>query len=126
MVDAHSDIQPPGNDSQSGLSPKDLNLVREYIANHKSHPITIGELAALVCLSEYHFIRSFKKSAGMTPYRYILHKRLELARDLILDTKMRLVDIAIACGFSSQSHMTRLFKRHFHQTPMEARRGLGA
>jgi len=72
--------------------------------------------------SRTHFLRLFRASTGQTPYQYVLNRRLERAKSLLQKTLMPLVNIAAACGFSSQTHMTDLFRSHIGKTPLHYRR----
>jgi AraC-like DNA-binding protein len=58
-------------------------------------------------LSRSHFSRAFKQSTDTAPRVYLMHKRLERACKLLVDTDLLLVEIALACGFSDQSHFCR-------------------
>jgi AraC family transcriptional regulator len=95
--------------------------VIDYIEIYYSEAITITTLAQQVGLSEYHFLRCFKQSMGLTPYQYIIKKRLEMAEKLLIKTQQSLAEIAVNCGFSSQSHMTNLFKQRLGKTPLQIR-----
>ena len=53
---------------------------------------------------------AFRQSVGMPPHRYLLKRRIERARDLLRDPSLSLLEVALACGFSDQSHFTRLFR----------------
>ncbi|MEL6325211.1 MAG: helix-turn-helix transcriptional regulator, partial [Pseudomonadota bacterium] len=61
-------------------------------------------------------------SAGITPYQYVMRERLEEAKRLLRDTEWSLVDIAVATGFSSQSHFATTFKKSVKLTPLQYRR----
>jgi len=69
------------------------------------------ELAAIAQLSVFHFCRSFKRSTGFTPHQYVIQQRVERAKQLLKDGKMGISEVAIACGFTHQSHLNRHFKR---------------
>ncbi|MDJ0675080.1 MAG: helix-turn-helix transcriptional regulator [Calothrix sp. MO_167.B42] len=68
-------------------------------------------------MSQYYFCRLFRKSMGVTPYQYILKQKVKLAKLLLKEKKLEIVDIALACGFSNQSQMTKHFKRQTGSTP---------
>ncbi|ANS42151.1 AraC family transcriptional regulator [Serratia inhibens] len=89
---------------------------REMIDDEPDSPLTLAELAAEACLSQYQLLRGFKRRTGLTPHAYLLQRRLLLARRLILAGD-ELAEVANACGFADQSHMTRLFVRSFGYTP---------
>jgi AraC family transcriptional regulator len=70
---------------------------------------SLSELAALCGLSRSYFIRAFKQTTGMPPHRWLLMQRVKRAKDLLRGTKLSIADVAVACGFADQSHLTRVF-----------------
>lgn len=75
------------------------------------------ELARIANLSVSHFGRSFRKTFGQPVHVYVLGRRVALAQVLMLESRQALADIALACGFSDQAHMTRVFGRMVGVTP---------
>jgi AraC family transcriptional regulator len=104
------------------LSKDRLKRVLDYIDAHLASPLLLSDLAAVACLSPYHFARSFKRSIGMGPHRYVMERRIERARRLILQSELSLTDIAAAVGFDSQASFTARFSRQFGMTPGRLRR----
>ncbi len=100
-----------------GLSPTHLKLVVDYINDRLDQELSLDELAAIAQLSPYHFCRSFKRSTGLTPHQYVIRQRVEWAKLLLKDGKMGIAEVAIACGFTHQSHLHRHFKRLTGVTP---------
>ena len=74
--------------------------------------------------SRVHFVRMFKAATGYSPHNYLLNLRLERARELLKNPSASLIDIALECGFSSHSHMSRLFHKSVGVTPSAYRRSL--
>ncbi|MCF6446037.1 helix-turn-helix transcriptional regulator [Nereida sp. MMG025] len=83
--------------------------------------LKIDELASAACLSSSQFSSIFKSMVGETPYSFILRRRAEFARDLIIGTRTPLAHIAHDAGFSSQAHMTVVIRRVFGTTPAAMR-----
>ncbi|MBV8521173.1 MAG: helix-turn-helix transcriptional regulator [Acetobacteraceae bacterium] len=83
---------------------------------------SLEEIAGAAGLSPAHFIRQFKASMGMAPHRYLLRSRMERAKRLLRETDRSVAQIAFACGFSHQQHMTRVFGRFTGTTPAAFRR----
>jgi AraC family transcriptional regulator len=102
---------------QGGICSHKLRLVTDYINDYLERELSLDELAAIAQLSPYHFSRAFKQSVGISPHQYVIQQRVDRAKQLLLQGKMSLSEIAIACGFSHQSHLTRHFKRLIGVTP---------
>jgi AraC-like DNA-binding protein len=96
---------------RGGLPPATMRRIREYVDSHLDQKIDLESLAATAELSLYHFARTFKQSAGITPHAFILERRLAKARELLAQTQLPLVQVAFSTGFVDQSHLAR----HFHQ-----------
>ncbi len=79
--------------------------------------IRLSDMASVAGYSPCHFGTVFKAKTGSSPYAYILKRRAECARDLIVGTRLPLSHISYQSGFSSQAHMTAIVKRHFGLTP---------
>ncbi|MCP3138791.1 AraC family transcriptional regulator [Pyxidicoccus xibeiensis] len=114
------------NRSRGGVSPAALRRVHVFAVAHLDGPLRLADLAARAQLSPYHFARAFKSSTGETPRAYVERLRVEKATELIRDTELPLADVALACGFSSQSRLTTAFRRATGFTPARYRRGTEA
>lgn len=104
---------------KNGLSQSKLALIKEYINNHLHQDLKLDEIAAIVQISPYHFLRLFKQSMGITPHQYILQCRLYRAKHLLEHNNLSIVEIATRTGFCDQSHFTRCFKRTIGVTPKQ-------
>jgi AraC family transcriptional regulator len=100
---------------QSGLSRKAVKDVNAWIDANIDADIRLKDLAAITKLSEYHFHRMFIQSCGMTPHNWVTHLRISRAKQMLKKAPMS--QVALACGFSSQSHFIRRFKEHMGVTP---------
>ena len=78
--------------------------------------LTLEEMAAAAGVSRFHFIRIFRLAVGVTPYAFVVEMRLRMARRL-LRRGQRLAEVAIACGFADQSHLTKTMRRRYGSTP---------
>lgn len=101
-----------------------LRVVDEYIHAHLDHKISLTDLATCLHLSVPHFERMFRATTHIPPYRYVLELRVERARLLLQRTRLPLAEVALQCGFSSQSHFTVHFTRHIGVSPARFARGV--
>jgi AraC family transcriptional regulator len=108
---------------RGGLSPAALRRVQLFVEANLGRTIHLADLARRAGLSLHHFARAFKMSAGMTPRAFVEERRIERARQLITESDRSLADIAVECGFGTQSRLTTTFKRRTGFTPAEYRRG---
>jgi len=93
----------------------------DYIENNYSNKLTIEEIADHVYISKYYLIKLFKKTLGISPYRYIVELRITKSKNLLISTDMSLNDISAYVGFNSTSHFIKLFKEHTGITPKKYR-----
>src|SRR5215469_15147498 len=114
----------PANAGVSPLPPRLLRRVLERMQADLSADLDLAALAAESGYSRAHFLRTFRAATGQTPHRYLLELRLTKAQALVARRSMSLVDIALACGFSSHAHLTTAFRSRFGLSPSAYRRGL--
>ena len=107
--------------ARGGLPPRALRRVREYVLAHIEENITIQALASIVGLSRFHFTRAFKQSEGVTPHQFLLQCRVKRVQQLLTATELPLSQIALAAGFSDQSHCSRRFRELVGITPSRYR-----
>ena len=105
-----------------GLAPCQIRRITRHIERNLTATMRNKELAAIVRVSSSHFSRAFKVSFADTPHRYIVRRRMERAKALMLTTDASLGRIAAECGFSDQPHFNRLFRRLIGDSPRAWRR----
>ncbi len=108
----------------SPLSPAQRRCISDYVRENLANDISVTELAAIVCMSPSHFSRQFSASFGITPYRFVLQERITRAKDLLATTTLSSSQVAMAFGFSSQSHFVKVFRQFTGVTPKQYRAGL--
>jgi AraC family transcriptional regulator len=114
--------QPITSRERGRLSPSQMNRLDELLELELANDVSLADLAAAAGFSKPHFTRLFKNTVGVSPHRYIMRKRVELARSLLVGSNQPLAEIAVQSGFANQSHMTVAFTRDLGATPGEVRR----
>jgi len=99
----------PGLRLRGGLAPLVRRRLHEYIEAHLDQNITLGMLAQLACMSEFHLARMFRISFGMPPSSWIAARRIERARGLLRAGKLPLQQVAQTCGYADLSHFSHRF-----------------
>ncbi|MFI7633529.1 helix-turn-helix domain-containing protein [Nonomuraea sp. NPDC049400] len=92
-----------------------------YMHEHLHEDVSLDDLAAHTNVSKYHLLRSFAKSTGFTPHRYLVNLRMERAADLLRDTAQPVLQISQACGYRSQGQFAATFRRRFGVSPTDFR-----
>lgn len=93
----------------------------DYMLTNLSEPLTIVEVASVSGLSPSHFARRFRSATGAPPHQYLMSMRVERAKGM-LARREPIAEVAVACGFSHQEHLTRIFRRLTGLTPGGFRR----
>jgi len=111
-----------GSATQGRLAPWQVNRVVRFIEANLSEKIGPRDFAGLVRLSTNHFAQAFRATVGEPPYAYLIRRRIERAKEMMLETEHSLAHIALECGFADQQHLTRLFTRMVGVSPAAWRR----
>lgn len=101
------------------ISPS-LLRAKEYLHEHNQQGVHLDTLAQAVGMSKFHLCRQFSEKFGLSPSRYQRQLRLKQAKSMLL-TGREIAEIAMACGFSDQSHLGRAFKSTYGITPRSYR-----
>ena len=104
-----------------------LTEAKDYIDAHCLQPINLEEIAAVACLSHYHFLRLFKSVFETTPYQYVIGKRLQKAAQMLEETDEMIGDISMIVGFETLPAFSDSFRREYGVSPSryrEARKAL--
>jgi AraC family transcriptional regulator len=108
-----------------GLSRQQLQRVTEYIEAHLRDDLVLGRLARLAGFSASHFSVLFKRAAGLPVHEYVIQRRVERARTLLLRGDLPASQVALETGFAHQSHMARCMRRLLGLTPTAVLREAG-
>lgn len=106
----------------TALTPARLRRVCAYIEDNLERDFGVSDLAACAGLSPAHFARGFKAATGLPPHKYVLRARIRRACAMLEASSEPIAEIALACGFSSQSHLTDVFGVQMGTTPARYRR----
>jgi len=124
LVRAHSTRTMARPEARAGtLTRIQLDRAIDYMEENLDKPLALSDVAHAVGLGATHFARRFKRSTGSAPHQYLMRCRVERARRLLAETDSAIAQIAFACGFAHQEHLTRVFRRLSGDTPARFRRG---
>ena len=118
---ASADDAPPVPACTIGLARWQEQRAKAFLLANLQCDVSIAAVAAQVQLSRSHFSKAFKLSTGLTPHRWLQARKIEQACSL-LRGEMAIADIADACGFADQSHLTRVFAKLVGVPPSRWRR----
>jgi len=113
---------PAAKVARGGLAPWQARKVVALIDQNIEWTLPVERLAAAASLSPSHFCRMFKDSFGEPPHAYVMGRRVEHAKTMMLETDEPLSQIAAACGFADQAHLSKLFRNRMGETPSAWRR----
>jgi AraC family transcriptional regulator len=108
--------------SQGHFRPAHARLIEDYIEQNISRNITLEELANICNSTPVQFARKFHVHYGMRPHAYVSARKVERACQYLRQDRLALKEIALASGFSDQSHLNRMFRRHKNITPAQYRK----
>jgi len=104
-----------------GVTDPKLEAVITAIEENLEEPLPSRELARIAGISERQLERLFRRALGCTPTRYYLDLRLRRARILMGQTRLPVMEVALACGFATPAHFSRAYKDHFGHPPRDER-----
>src|SRR5258706_3137267 len=108
--------------AQAAVATWQAKRVASHIDNNLDSSLHVGDLAAIVQLSNSYFSRAFKGTFGQPPHAFILYRRIERAQQEMREGHQPLSQIALSCGFADQAHLARIFRRETGLTPSAWRR----
>jgi AraC family transcriptional regulator len=115
---AHFSNVPSSADAEADrLTDPRIRRVIEFIDSSLGNEISLGELAELAGLSPNYFLSAFRRATGKTPHRYLTEQRVAKACEILQNPHRSIVEVSLAVGFSSQSHLTSVFRRLLKTTP---------
>ena len=113
----------PGAQGVIGALPESrLRRVAAHIDGNLHRELRLADLGAIVHMSPFHFARLFKRATGVSPHRFILHRRIAAATTLLADSPSSIRSVARSVGFTTASHFATTFRRVTGLTPTAYRR----
>jgi AraC family transcriptional regulator len=121
LISAHSSVAAPTH-RRGGLDGRTLKLTLEYIEEHLAEDLSLPRIATVAGLSASHFRTLFRDSVGTAVHQYVIQRRVERAKSLLMQGSHSIAEIALATGFTHQSHLSRHLQRASGLSPMQMRR----
>ena len=122
LLFAARSLRQPRDNTSSPLPRRILRRVFDRMEAEFDSDLTLTQLAAESGYSRTHFLRMFRGATGQSPHRYLLELRLKKAASMLASRSLSLMDIALACGFSSHAHFSTAFRSRFGLSPSAFRR----
>jgi len=118
----HSTNARPARTTAPAIANWKMRRLKEYIQNNLDQDLSLDALAAEVTISPLYLSHAFKAAFGRSPHQYVLERRIERAKELLRNGDLPVAEIALATGFSSQSHLSSWFSRSVGMSPGTYRR----
>lgn len=117
LIQRYGEARETASAAGSGFTAEHFRRIVDHLSAHFAEDVAVEDLARLASLSPDHFSRLFRESIGETPHQFVLSFRVERAKEYLRDADRTLAQVAVLCGFSDQSHLTRVFKKKTGTTP---------
>jgi AraC family transcriptional regulator len=122
LVYSYGGVRVSSPPSRGGLTAQQMRRATDFLEDHLDGNIDLQQVAEVCDLSVSHFARAFKQSFRRPPYRWLIERRVDKAKQLMMNSRLPLADIAIRCGFADQSALNHSFKRIYGVAPGTWRR----
>ena len=121
LVNNYAVRRPSPRPYRHGLTPARLRKVVELVHAEIEGDLSLEDLADAAGLSIAHFSETFRESTGQSPHQFVLHCKVDRAKEMLRADEMRVLDVAVACGFKTQQHFARVFRQLCGASPTEYR-----
>ena len=98
-----------------------LCRARSFIDECYDLPLDLEQISRQACLSRYHFLRLFREAFATTPHQYLIHRRIEKAKELLRSRRLSVTDVCFEVGFQSLGSFSSLFRRCVGDAPVNYR-----
>jgi AraC family transcriptional regulator len=122
LITFHSSVETPASNNNDGLNGRRLKQTLSYIEDHLTEDLSLARIAAIAGLSTSHFNTLFRASIGLSLHQYVIQRRIEQAKILLRRGKLSVTEVALATGFSHQSHLARHMRKVAGLAPGDLRR----
>src|SRR5688572_3828429 len=95
-----------------------LSRAREFIDHCYDHPLSLDQISEKACFSRYHFLRLFRQAFNKTPHQYLIERRIEKAKELLVADELRVTDVCFEVGFQSLGSFSSLFHKYVGHAPV--------
>jgi AraC family transcriptional regulator len=124
VAQTYCGMRPRSRLVRGGLAPWQVRRTEEILCANLDGRVSVREVARECGLSVSHFSRAFRHTTGVAPHKWLMERRVEVAKEKLRDGRFSLSDVALACGFADQSHLTRVFTQLAGISPGAWRRSL--
>jgi AraC family transcriptional regulator len=124
VAQTYGGMRPLSPPIRGGLAAWQEKRAKQILSAHLDGRVPLKEVARACGLSVSYFSRAFRRSAGVTPHNWLLTLRVEVAKQKLREGRLSLRDVALACGFADQSHLTQVFARFVGLSPGAWRRAI--
>lgn len=121
LIREHSSIGGASRTALHSLAPRKLRRVLDFIEANLADDLELDDLASVAGSSRFHFSRAFRDATGFPPYRYLVHRRIDAAKTLLVQGNLSIEQVAADCGFKSTAQFSVMFKQIFGTTPSRFR-----
>ncbi len=112
--------QPPRLEPMGAEVYRRLCRARAFIDHCYDHPLSLDQMSRQACFSRYHFLRLFRQAFNKTPHQYLIERRIEKAKELLLND-LRVTDVCFEVGFQSLGSFSSLFHKYVGHAPINYR-----
>ena len=124
LASTYGGLRPVARPVRGGLAPWQERRAKEVLSSNLDGSEPLKDVARECRLSVSHFSRAFRRTIGVAPHNWLLMRRIEVAKEKLRNSRLPLAEVALACGFADQSHLTRVFTGMVGVSPSAWRRAL--
>lgn len=121
MLSQGSTLQASTSHARHSLAPRRLQRVLDFIEARLAEEVSLDDLAQVAESSRSHFSRAFRDATGFPPYRYLLGRRIDAAKTMLLESQVPISEVSERCGFKNSAQFTVMFKQFLGCTPARFR-----